>query len=492
MIHVGIRAGDTIEFDRVRYTMRQLLTVAGHPFCMHRLEQDALVGPRPVIVCVPQRDAHQFQGEEIDLVIPYGDYQAWRDGADKIRSTNIDGIPVLYVQQPPDCLWCGRSVGFDLISPAFFLLSCEDERLYRHRDHHGRFAASYSLLAELGLLHQPVVSLYSRLLTKRLSSVLNRPAEAKWKGGAKYCVVLSHDVDHLPREDVIVPLRDMWGLLWRGHPSRAVRLWRSLKETLIALGRRAARWKLADWTSLERDLGVRSTFFLASNASARNSSDPPYRLSSKMLHDGRQRPLWTVAKSLEQDGWEIGLHGSYASCSDPVLLGKEKKRLVDCTGCSIRGIRQHYLRFDVERTWAIHDDLSFEYDTTLGYSERSGFRAGTAHPFNPYDAKNHREYELVELPMAIMESSLLGDPGENLDAPKAVRRCERLLDAVAETEGVLVVNFHPHYPADVPAAWQVYQQLLRRAAESSAWVTTCAEASRWWRQRKEQLQKCAV
>jgi peptidoglycan/xylan/chitin deacetylase (PgdA/CDA1 family) len=244
------------------------------------------------------------------------------------------------------------------------------------------------------------------------------------------------------------------------------------------------RWKLSYWTEKEREYGFRSTFFLSANISQRHENDTTYWLSSKVDYNGKKARLSQIAKELEEDGWEIGLHGSMNSYRDSNLLLKELDLLINNTHCKVTGIRQHYLRFDIRNTWHIHEALHLQYDTTLGYDNRIGFRGGIALPFVPYDLDNEREYKLLEIPMCIMDSSLFFVTGEKLDIEKSLKRCQNIVDNIKQTSGLLVINFHPHfYAAPYPDWWKVYDSILERLSNDCAWVANASKIAGWWTEK---------
>jgi hypothetical protein len=87
-----------------------------------------------------------------------------------------------------------------------------------------------------------------------------------------------------------------------------------------------------------------------------------------------------------------------------------------------------------------------------------------------------------------MDGNFFTDYGEKLDAFKAVQRCKKLFDVVEQTNGLMVVNFHPHYYATThPDWWTVYEYILKHATESKAWVATGRDVVGWWTERKKRL-----
>lgn len=487
MITVYIQSSDDVVYNRIRYVMTQLLVPIGFRFRIqrHLQENDAKFS----IACVPVMEAKADLSKKYNLVIPYDEYSSWTQEDTEIKIERVEGIPVLYIGTKPRFIIHKRQVGFDLINLAFFLLARQEEYTYHHRDLQERFAAPYSILYEHGLLQIPILNDYIKHIAAYIGKSIRDTPEPAWKDGAPYAIVLSHDVDLLPLADITVPLRQI-GQAFResGFSAKTKHAWYCMKEIVSCIRSGHPTWQLSHWLDKESEYGFRSTFFFASNITSPHRADPKYWLHSKLEHKGQNQRLSRVAKFVEEMGWEVGLHGSYSTFQNQDLLHKEKEQLVSQTGCMVVGIRQHYLRFDVRKTWRIHECLGFAYDTTLGYSERNGFRAGIAFPFWPYDLQNEQAYNLIELPMSIMDGNFFVDYGEKLDAKKAIQRCKKLFEVVEQTEGLIVINFHPHYYKTThPDWWAVYEHILEHAAESGAWVTTGREVTEWWIERRRLL-----
>ena len=87
---------------------------------------------------------------------------------------------------------------------------------------------------------------------------------------------------------------------------------------------RSHYWNFYKIMEIEKKLGVKSTFFFL------NETYPfhPFKISSWRFslgyYDLFDPNLETVIMELDNQGWEVGLHGSYLSFKDFSLLKKEK------------------------------------------------------------------------------------------------------------------------------------------------------------------------
>ncbi|HGJ64475.1 TPA: hypothetical protein ENS27_03695 [bacterium] len=483
MICVYIESENEVIKKRIRYVMEQLLVPIGYPFTF-QAELNSFDNIF-TIACIPENKSDiQSYTQKFDIVIPYGDYNSWLVDDVDIKADKVDDIYVLYIKKTPEYLIHDGKIGFDLINIVFYLLSRQEEYVYTHRDLWNRFSATYSILYENGILGIPIINYYIKFLASYIQQQSRQLPEPKWKDGKSFAVVLSHDVDRLSSNYLSIIINKI--LRARKYSNPASTIISSIKELLSFT--KSEKWDLSDLTGKEAQFGFHSTFFIASNTQYRHPDDPHYWINSKLIYKKKKIALNNLAKLLQDEGWEIGLHGSINSYQDQDLLSREKELLIKNTNCSIQGIRQHYLCLDVNKTWQIHEKLGFRYDTTLGFNERIGFRGGVAFPFNPYNFQTEQKFTLLELPMTIMDGSLFSINGEKLDYYKAVQRCNKLFSNIRQTEGLLVINFHPHYYQSVyPEWWAIYEYILNYLSESSVWVATGKEIVDWWSERKKKL-----
>lgn len=141
----------------------------------------------------------------------------------------------------------------------------------------------------------------------------------------------------------------------------------------------------------------------------------------------------SVVVSLARNGSEIGLHGIDA-WHDPAKAEAEAlrvKRALDLSGSL--GVRIHWLLQD-ERTPHVLDRAGFDYDSSRGFNETVGYRAGTTLVFRPAGCQR-----MLELPVHIQDVGLLKNEAS---FERAHERCRKILDHVTEMGGVVTVLWH--------------------------------------------------
>jgi len=374
-----------------------------------------------------------------------------------------------------------------------FVLAREEEFLSDQRDEWQCFKGTYSRMHELGALDEPLVNQCARQLESAAhawhSSRNTSPERiARWKEGARFAVALTHDVDDV----ALYSLRAALRLLRRAkHPaSYAVR--GGLTAAARALGRQGRHDpydQFDRWVTEEERHGFRSSFyFVPPDPSRPHEYDPTYAWGDPVTFEGRRTTVAGMMRRMAERGFDVGLHGSYLSHRDADELVRQKRSVEACAAQTVAGTRQHFLRFDVRETWTAQEHAGFGYDTTLGYNEEIGFRAGIAAPFRPWDPARRTARNLIEVPLTVMDGALFRSL--KLDTATAIARVREHLERVEEVGGLAVLLWHPNAAAETlhPGWWQCYVATLEWLAARGAWVTSAAEIAAWWRQR-EALQR---
>lgn len=220
-------------------------------------------------------------------------------------------------------------------------------------------------------------------------------------------------------------------------------------------------WSFARIRELEAAHGARSTFFLMTGFGHR--ADP----------ERYDRLLPRLVEALGDA--EIGLHGSYRSADEPGRLADEKAALERLAG-PVTGQRFHYLRDNL----AAVEAAGFRYDSSVGFPDALGFRAGIAHPYRPWGTR------LVEIPLAAMDVTLGERRYLGLSAKGAEPQLMALLDWAAEHGGGFAILWHTdRFDRAAARGWdRLYERVLagvgvrggvcltagELAAEADAWL----------------------
>jgi hypothetical protein len=191
-------------------------------------------------------------------------------------------------------------------------------------------------------------------------------------------------------------------------------------------------------------------------------------------------------RMLLDEGFDVGLHGSYESARVPSVLEAERHVLERALRSDVTTTRQHFLHWDVRWTPRLQERAGFRTDSSLGFNRNVGFRAGTSLPFRQFDVASGRTLDLLEVPLVVQDAALLGPIGLGLgeDATRSVLR--QLFDEVAAVGGLVTLVFHPD-KLDRPDWLALYEWALDHAVASGAWLTSLARLDDWWRARERAI-----
>ena len=177
-------------------------------------------------------------------------------------------------------------------------------------------------------------------------------------------------------------------------------------------------------------------------------------------------------------GDELGLHPSYTASEDLGLIAEERARLEGLAGGPVRGVRFHYLRHDAHATLPELDRLGFAYDSSQGYADGPGMRAGLSHPYRPYHLAADRPLDMLELPLVVMDATLAEDRYLGLGADAGLDRAIAVLERAARAGGAVSVLWHnDRFDPAYARGWdRAYDRLLGWVGECGGRLCTAAEA----------------
>ncbi|HPS60000.1 MAG TPA: polysaccharide deacetylase family protein [Candidatus Cloacimonas sp.] len=271
-------------------------------------------------------------------------------------------------------------------------------------------------------------------------------------------IALTHDVDRI---------RKTYQYLTRSF--RYLRKWdfkNIYKEFLSIPKFDDVYWNFEDIMEIEDSLNIRSTFFFLNESIPIDILHP----SNWKLSFGRymitEKKVRDIIYTLDKNGWEIGLHSSYNSYSEPKLIKEEKILLEYISGCNILGVRQHYLNLN-DKTWDIQKKAGFKYDSSFGYTKKIGYKDEKISPFRPFND------DFIVFPLCIMDSCFMDDNNRNTEIRDIIEKTE-IKDAI------LVLNWHSNNfsERDYPYYKSTYINLINLFKSNGAIFKTLGE---YWR-----------
>ena len=306
--------------------------------------------------------------------------------------------------------------------------------------------------------------------------------------GHPFIVSLTHDVDH-PRMRHHMCDHTMFGFLYRAlilsvidffrgrRPLRQVATnWKAaFSLPLVFAGIVRDFWNQIDrYLELERDLA--STFFVIPTKGD-PGVDSHGRMRAKRASRYALADLADDLKKLLSANREIAVHGIDA-WRDSAKGRDEWKHIQQVTGKAETGVRMHWLYFDSQAP-ATLEKAGFSYDSTVGYNETIGYRAGTTQVFK------HAEVEyLLELPMHVMDTALFYPSYMNLPNNRAGAAMLPLIENVTRFGGVLTINWHDRSLGPERLWGDVYATLLKTLRARKPWFATATQIVSWFRKRR--------
>jgi hypothetical protein len=307
--------------------------------------------------------------------------------------------------------------------------------------------------------------------------------------GYRFIACLTHDVDH-PSIRQHKWDHTMFGFLYRAvfgslrHlmcgriPVRdLLRNWAAvLKLPFVYLGLAKDFWSEFDDRYLELEKGLCSTFFVIpfKNCPGKNSRGlaPRFRAAR---YDARD--IANTIQKLMTAGCEVGLHGIDAWL-DSSRGHEELEEIQRLTGVSEIGVRMHWLYCDQQSSLTM-ENAGAAYDSTIGYNETVGYRAGTTQVYKPLEATR-----LLELPLHVMDTALFYPAYLALSPWQARTVICRMADDAVQFGGCLTINWHDRSLAPERLWDASYRDLVQDMRNRGAWFATAGQAISWFQKRR--------
>jgi peptidoglycan/xylan/chitin deacetylase (PgdA/CDA1 family) len=354
--------------------------------------------------------------------LPQQPLKKWDLSSTKLNALTVNPqIPIVYGEDPVGADFFIQSetqinLGIDIFGSAFFMLTRYEEVVKPDRDRIDRFPVVASLAEQEDFLDRPIVNEYVEILWACLVQLAPN-LERKVR---EFQVVVSHDVDEPFRyafSGISRLLKRCAGDIYKRH---------SLLAAVTSV------WQWIQVKSGRSDLDPCNTFDLIMDISEKHHIksafyfivdrpagliDCDYSIEHPLIRD--------LLRRINQRGHEIGLHTSYHTYQDPTQTKKEFDILKQV--CLEEGIeqqhwggRQHCLRWETPNTFQNWNDAGMNYDSTLSFAEKIGFRCGVCYEFSTFNLQTRKHLALKEKPLIVMECTVLDDRYMNLGNDEAL------------------------------------------------------------------------
>ena len=344
----------------------------------------------------------------------------WNGNLDKVKIESVD------------CLSFNGNK--DLVASVFYVLTRMEEYNCCSYDDHDRFPFSHSILKKYEWVEQAVCD--------------------RW---ASYIIVDLLKVEVVKSKVEIIPTFDI-------DNTYAFKL---------KSGKRRALSKLKDVVKLDAKR-------ITQRKSVENGEKDPYDTFDKIIEVGKQfsgvKVFWLIASEGSKDrnvpieniqhrklikrvaqSVEVNIHPSYGSFLNASQVMSERDGLESITGSSIVRSRQHFLRFQLPKSYRDLIDAGIRNDYSMGFAENVGFRSGTARAHNWFDLERNEVTELTLHPFAYMDGTLL--EYMSLTPEESKRRIQKLYAEIQNFGGDFIFLWHNETIGEY-GKWKGWSQVL--------------------------------
>ena len=344
----------------------------------------------------------------------------WNGNLDKVKIESVD------------CLSFNGNK--DLVASVFYVLTRMEEYNCYSYDDHDRFPFSHSILKKYEWVEQAVCD--------------------RW---ASYIIVDLLKVEVVKSKVEIIPTFDI-------DNTYAFKL---------KSGKRRALSKLKDVVKLDAKR-------ITKRKSVENGEKDPYDTFDKIIEVGKQfsgvKVFWLIASEGSKDrnvpieniqhrklikrvaqSVEVNIHPSYGSFLNASQVMSERDGLESITGSSIVRSRQHFLRFQLPKSYRDLIDAGIRNDYSMGFAENVGFRSGTARAHNWFDLERNEVTELTLHPFTYMDGTLL--EYMSLTPEESKRRIQKLYAEIQNFGGDFIFLWHNETIGEY-GKWKGWSQVL--------------------------------
>lgn len=261
----------------------------------------------------------------------------------------------------------------DFLTTIFYLVNCLQEYTTKEdqKDHLGRFLYEKSWQKQYNSIEDNVVlNLIEQFISE---NNIQKTQDFQSK------IFVSHDIDSVNGSF----MQDGFWAIKRGRLDIVLSL--IIKEVF-----NRKEWRNIDQIiKLNSEFDIKSTFFWLVNKGVGTDNIR----NADYLIDNQRGLISTVHKN-------SSFNGLHKSCSTD-SINQELQKLPS----EVTINRHHFLNFKLPELFNQVEESKLNFDSSLGFAERYGFRNGFAMPFIPYNIEQDKPYSFVEMPLMVMDGS---------------------------------------------------------------------------------------
>ncbi len=332
---------------------------------------------------------------------------------------------------------------FDIFAATFYLLSRYEEYPPHEKDMYGRYAHENSIAFKEGFLNTPLINIWIKDFAASIK--------------AKYSMFNAQfsTFNFLPTYDIDIAYsfkhksfqRTIGGFLKSPSVERIKVLSGSQKDPFDA-------YEWMDALHQKHYLKPLYFFLTAQKNALYDKNILPHNFGFLRLvkhHAGK---------------YETGIHPSWQSGDNFLLLKQEKKILEHIVDKHITKSRQHYIRFHLPSSYRRLLEAGITDDYSMGYGSINGFRASVASSFFWYDLEKEEQSHLRIHPFCFMEANSFYE--QKFSAEQAYEEMLHYLKVYKNVGGNFITIWHNHFlgTAKMYAGWrECYEKFIPQALQ---------------------------
>ena len=333
-------------------------------------------------------------------------------------------------------------IELDIFSASFFMLTRWEEYVNKTRDIHNRFPAIESLAYKEGLLDRPIVN---ELLEEFKEKLLGLDDGLIFKKRV-FSYILTHDIDVAQKYSSLKSgLREIFDDFFK-RKNILLGFYHLWNKIVVHAHLKKDPFDTYDYLmDISERLGTKSYFFLHSSNQAKQDIN-------------NDKFLKKIVKKIRKRSHFLGYHPSYDAYNNHDIFRRDKQAIEEITNTKLEVGRQHYLKFEVPKTWQIWEDNGMVWDSTLGYADKEGFRCGVCYEYSVFNILTREKLRLKEKPLIVMDGSFASYQ-EGVSHKQMKNEILSLINTTKKYQGEFV--FLWHNSSFNTQEWESYQDIYR-------------------------------
>ena len=341
------------------------------------------------------------------------------------------------------------SMGFDVFSASFYLVSRYEEYLPSVKDIHQRFQAENSLAYKHDFLQKPLINIWANSLMQKI------------KQKHPDLEVISPTYNYISTIDI----DNAFYYLEKGFVRSLAGFFASLfnfdfngiqQRFAVLSGKKKDPYDTYDTQlKLQKEYNLKVIYFILL---------ADYGLNDKNI-SFTKRKFQLLIKRLA-DYASIGIHPSYGSNTNFAKLPKEIKRLEGITKREVTKSRQHFLKLTIPETYNQLVDLGIRDDYTMGFASAIGFRASICSAYTFYNLDTETILPIKIHPFAVMDATLFYYL--KLSPAKSIAQISALIEEVKNVNGTFISLWHNDTFSNYKQweGWEIVYKEMIKVAQS--------------------------